>query len=83
MSVSRGAYTTIGADFTSIAVGNPGPGAFYRGAAAHDASDRIIYDTTSGNLYYDPDGTGAADPTLFATLTGAPWVAYTDFFVVA
>ena len=31
----------------------------------HDADDRIVYDTGSGNLYYDPDGSGAwprADP---------------------
>ena len=35
-------------------------GAFHRSAAgvAHDADDRIIYDTDSGSLSYDADGTG-------------------------
>ena len=27
---------------------------------AHDYSDRIIYDTDGGQLYYDPDGAGRA-----------------------
>ena len=69
--------------FTVANVALSGP-AFYRapGATAHDASDRIIYDTSTGNLYYDPDGTGAADATLFVTLAGAPLVTASDFFIV-
>lgn len=45
--------------------GNDGilnPDAFIAGAGqktALDASDRIIYDTTTGNLYFDGDGSGA------------------------
>jgi Ca2+-binding RTX toxin-like protein len=49
----------------------PGPlsaAQFAVGTAAHDADDRIIYDTASGNLWFDPDGTGAADAVLFATV---------------
>ena len=39
------------------AVGALALGAFHKSAAgvAHDADDRIIYDTDSGNLYYDED----------------------------
>jgi hypothetical protein len=47
------------------------PGQFYKGAgitAAHDASDRLIYNTTTGDLYYDPDGTGASPAVLFAII---------------
>jgi len=51
--------------------------------SAHDADDRIVYNSTTGNLYYDPDGTGAAAPTQFATLSGAPALNAADFFVVA
>ncbi|MBX3566473.1 MAG: calcium-binding protein [Rhizobiaceae bacterium] len=37
---------------------------------AGDASDRIIWETDTGRLYYDPDGTGAAAGTAFAVITG-------------
>lgn len=39
------------------------------GGNATDGNDYILYDTASGNLYYDADGTGAGEKTLFATLT--------------
>jgi Ca2+-binding RTX toxin-like protein len=57
--------------------------AFYAGAAAHDATDRIVYDTGTGNLCYDADGTGAAGARLFAVLAGAPAISAADFFVIA
>ena len=44
------------------ALGAPGAlasAAFWKGATAHDADDRVIYDAASGAVYYDPDGTGA------------------------
>jgi Ca2+-binding RTX toxin-like protein len=51
-----------------------------RGAtSAHDATDRVVYDTGAGRLYYDPDGIGGASAVLLATLTGAAHVAATDF----
>jgi len=61
--------------------------AFNKGAGmttAQDASDRIIYNTTNGNLYYDADGTGAGTARLFATLTTHPGtLTAADFFIVA
>ncbi|HEX8640490.1 MAG TPA: pre-peptidase C-terminal domain-containing protein [Allosphingosinicella sp.] len=46
---------------------------FHLGTAAQDANDRIIYDQTSGKIFYDPDGSGAAAALLFATVTpGTP-----------
>jgi Ca2+-binding RTX toxin-like protein len=73
-------FTAFGAVNVTLAAG-----AFYKGAGvtdAHDATDRIIYDTSSGNLCYDPDGTGAADATLFATLAGTPGATASDFFII-
>ena len=47
----------------------------------HDASDRILYNTSTGALYYDPDGSGSAAAQLVATLQGAPGVEAGDVWV--
>jgi Ca2+-binding RTX toxin-like protein len=52
---------------------------------AGDASDRILYNTTTGALYYDRDGTGAAAaPVVFAVLGSGSHPALTaaDFVIV-
>ncbi|CAK0743880.1 serralysin [Gammaproteobacteria bacterium] len=49
---------------------------------AHDASDRIIYDTDSGALFYDADGNGAGAAIQFATLTSHPTLSAADIWVV-
>lgn len=51
--------------------------------AGHDPSDRILYNTNSGRVYYDPDGDGGDAAIHFATLTGAPAITAADFFVIA
>jgi Ca2+-binding RTX toxin-like protein len=38
------------------------------GTAAADANDRLIYNAANGNLWYDRDGTGAADKVLVAKI---------------
>jgi Ca2+-binding RTX toxin-like protein len=62
-----------------------GDGRFYAAAGAtagHDANDRVIYNTSTGSLYYDADGNGAGAAQLIATLTGNPAVAATDIAVI-
>ena len=49
---------------------------------AVDATDRILYNDTTGAIFYDADGTGATAAIQFATLTGSPTVTNADFFVV-
>ena len=49
---------------------------------AQDADDRVVYNTSTGDLFYDGDGSGAGDAQLIATLRGAPFVAATDIEVV-
>ena len=41
----------------------------------------ILYNTATGALYYNADGSGAGAPTLFAVLDGAPTLASTDIFL--
>ena len=69
--------------FTGIAVnGRLAPGAFREGGAAADSSDRILYDARTGDIFYDPDGTGEIAAVLFArvdpgtALTNADFSAY-------
>jgi len=60
--------------------------AFWSGAgvnAAHDATDRVIYNTTTGALWYDADGTGARAAVQVALLTGTPALAFSDFLIAA
>jgi Ca2+-binding RTX toxin-like protein len=71
--------------FTSLtATGGLNAGYFIGGAgvtAAADANDYLIYDSTTGALYYDPDGTGAAAATQFATLSTGLGLSAGDFVV--
>ncbi|MBX3568367.1 MAG: hypothetical protein KF914_09935 [Rhizobiaceae bacterium] len=48
---------------------------------AADASDRIIYETDTGILRYDPDGTGAAAAITFAIMDGLPSMNAGDFVI--
>jgi Ca2+-binding RTX toxin-like protein len=55
---------------------------FFAGAAAHDANDRIVYNKTTGALFYDANGNAAAGVTLLATLTTKPTLTAADFAVI-
>jgi hypothetical protein len=57
--------------------------AFLAASAAGDLSDRILYDPATGALRYDADGTGAAAPVRFATLSAGLAVTNADFTVRA
>lgn len=67
------AGTTLGAPFF-----HAGPG-----ATATFVEHRIIHDTSTGNLYYDSDGTGAAAQVLIANLSlSGGTLSHTDFSLV-
>ena len=58
-------------------------GAFFKSASgvAHDADDRIIYDTDSGVLSYDADGSGQIAAVQFAQLNAHLNLSSADFIV--
>ena len=69
--------------FGGLGAGALNANALAIGSAAADADDRIVYDPTTGNLYYDADGTGAAAQVLFAMLDNAPApLSASDFAVI-
>jgi Ca2+-binding RTX toxin-like protein len=62
--------------------GKLGSDAFHKGKAAADAEDRVIYDSKTGALYYDPDGIGGAAQIKFAVLSKKLALTHADFVVI-
>lgn len=61
---------------------------FYAAAGAtvaHDAGDRIIYNTSTGDLYYDADGLGGSAAVQIATIQNPDLahLAYSDILIIA
>ena len=50
-------------------------------STAADANDFLIYNSTTGALYYDADGVGGTASVQFAVLTGAPTISSSDFLM--
>jgi Ca2+-binding RTX toxin-like protein len=70
--------------FSSLTTGALAAGSFLSGAgisSAADDDDFVIYNSTTGALYYDTDGNGAGTAVQFAILTGAPVLSSLDFVV--
>ncbi len=60
-------------------------GAFHAAVSAlraQDADDRVLYNTTTGVLFYDPDGSGARAAIALAVLIGAPALTHDDILIL-
>jgi Ca2+-binding RTX toxin-like protein len=70
--------------FAGLNVGNLPATAFVLGSGAADAGDRIIYNSTTGAIFFDTDGTGATAQVQIATLNPKPGTNPTaaDFVVI-
>jgi Ca2+-binding RTX toxin-like protein len=69
--------------FTAVGANGALTAAAYRaGAAAADASDRVIYDSATGQIFYDADGTGAGAQVLFATVAAGTVLTVEDFIII-
>ena len=77
--LDRAAFTALGNTGRFVS----GDVRFFAGTAAHDADDRIIYNQTTGQLWYDADGNGAGAAQLIATLSNRAAVTATDIYVFA
>ncbi len=70
-----------GADLpTTIGLGTGNVGAIAV-SAAHDADDGFIYNSATGRLCFDPDGTGGIVAVQYATLSPRLNLAASDFAV--
>ena len=73
----------IGEFFPALSTAGTLPAAaFGQGAVATTAADRILYDSATGILRYDPDGTGPTASVRFGTLLNGAAVTNADFEVV-
>ncbi|WP_052954541.1 M10 family metallopeptidase [Microvirga vignae] len=69
--------------FTNLgSAGKLSAAAFWKGAKAHDSTDRIVYDAAQGGLYYDADGTGKASSVQFAQVSKELMMTSADFAIV-
>lgn len=64
-------------------VGDLSPGAFHLGAKAHDGSDRVVYDKSTGKLFYDADGDGSVAAIQIALLGKGLALTASDFDIIA
>ena len=84
LQFSKGVFTTISSTVGEFLNANE----FWSGngvTSAHDSSDRFVYDTATGNLYYDADGIGGGAAVLVALIGTVthPALAETDISIVA
>lgn len=49
---------------------------------ANDIKDRIIYETDTGGIYYDQDGTGSIERVLFAVISAKLAMTASEFDIV-
>lgn len=56
--------------------------AIHKGVAAHGESDRIIYDSQKGALYYDADGTGSKAAIQIAAISKSLKLNHKNFFIL-
>src|SRR5215218_6479247 len=80
IQLEQAVFTSIGA----LGRFSAGDVRFYSAAGAtggHDADDRIVYNTSTGQLFYDADGSGAGAAQLIATFQAAPNITATDINV--
>ena len=69
--------------FTKIVgTGRMTTGQFFKGTAAHDADDRIVYNSATGALIYDSNGSAAGGAVQFATLAKGLALTNADFVIV-
>jgi Ca2+-binding RTX toxin-like protein len=68
--------------FVKLGKGDLPGKAFFEGAAAHDASDRIGYDDSTGALIYDKNGNKPGGAVQFAWLAAGLPLSGEDFVVI-
>jgi Ca2+-binding RTX toxin-like protein len=80
-SVADDSFNLKQSIFTTLSAGTLDAGAFVTGTVAGDADDRIVYDNTTGDLFYDADGNGVGGQVKFANVTAGTALTNNDFII--
>lgn len=67
----------------SQALGTLDPGLFYLGSSAVNQSDRFIYDSSTGKLFFDADGIGSAAQVQIGLLSNKATLTSSNITVIA
>jgi Ca2+-binding RTX toxin-like protein len=80
IALDNAAMSALGADGAFVA----GDARFWASSTglAHDANDRVLLNTGTGQLYYDADGNGSGAAQLIATVQAGATVVATDISVI-
>jgi serralysin len=68
--------------FHGLPHGHLAASAFFVGASAHDANDRIVYNRATGALLFDANGSTPGGAIPFATVLNHAALTAADFFVI-
>lgn len=79
LELSKSVFSALGTAGTDLDASQFRSGAGFTSGVT--LAQRIIYDTNTGELFYDRDGSGAAASVKFAVLTDAPAIGVGDIFV--
>ena len=74
IGLSRAVFAALGPTVTASE--------FRVGTAATTADHHLIYNSATGQLFYDRDGAGGAAQVIVALLDGSPAVAFNDFVMI-
>ena len=77
IALENAIFTALGA-----APGILSAGAFVIGTAASDAANRIVYNSDTGALFYDSDGSAQGESVQIATLATGLLLTNNDFLII-
>lgn len=68
--------------YKALGTGQLAANQFVQGTAANTATQRIVYDQPTGNLWYDVDGSGKGKAVLIGVLDNHVQIAHTDLYLI-
>ena len=77
IQLENAVFTDLG-----LATGTLSAAAFVTGTAALDAADRIVYNSATGALFYDSNGSAAGGAIQIAALSAGLALTYNDFMII-